>query len=55
MSLFSIVVVLVLTVLFIILSIVPLLPGQQNMDSPDRFPKAKKKTSRCTALRKIAH
>ncbi len=40
MSPFPIVVVLILTVLFIVLSAVPLLPGQPDMDSSRRSPGA---------------
>jgi hypothetical protein len=45
MSPFTIVVVLFLTVLFIVLSVIPLLPGQSDMDSSDRTPRARTKTS----------
>jgi len=41
MSPVVIVIVLILTVLFIVLSILPLLAGQPNMDSPTRVRRAK--------------
>ncbi len=52
MSPFVIVVVLILTVLFIVLSVIPLLPGQPDMDSSHRSPGAKKKAAHCRLLRK---
>ncbi len=45
MSPFTITVVLILTLLFVILSIIPLLPGQTDIDSPRRSPRTKTKTS----------
>ncbi len=45
MSPFPIVVVLILTVLFIVLSVIPLLPGQSDMDSSRRSPGAKTKAA----------
>jgi len=41
MSPFPIVVVMILTVLFIVLSVIPLLPGRSDMDSSHRSPRAK--------------
>ena len=52
MSPFTIVVVLILTVLFIVLSVIPLLPGQPDMDSSHRAPGAKKKVAHFRLLRK---
>jgi hypothetical protein len=52
MSPFPIVVVLILTVLFIILSVIPLLPGQPDLDSSHRSPGAKKKAAHYRELRK---
>ena len=52
MSPFVSVVVLILTVLFIVLSVIPLLPGPPDMDSPHRSPGAKKKAAHCKLLRK---
>jgi hypothetical protein len=43
MSPFAIAVVLILTVLFIILSIIPLLPSQSDKDSSHRSPRTKTK------------
>ena len=43
MSPFPIAVVLILTVLFIVMSIIPLLPGQKDTDSSKRAPRAKAK------------
>lgn len=43
MSPFAIVVVLILTALFIVLSVIPLLPGQSDMDSSSRSRRAEKK------------
>ena len=45
MSPFTIIVILILTVLFIILSVIPLLPGQADVESSRRSPTAKAKTS----------
>ncbi len=45
MSPFTIVVVLILTVLFIVLSIIPLLPGQPDKDSSRRSSGAKTKAA----------
>jgi hypothetical protein len=45
MSPFTIVVILILTVLFIVLSVIPLLPGQSDMDSSQRSSGAKTKTT----------
>jgi len=42
MSPFTIAVVLILTVLFIVLSVIPLLPGKPDMDSSHHSPGAKK-------------
>ncbi len=52
MSPFVSVVVLILTVLFIVLSVIPLLPGPPDMDSPRRSPATKKKAAHCRLLRK---
>jgi len=52
MSPFTIVVVLFLTVLFIILSIIPLLPGQSDLDSSHTSTGAKKKVAHSRVLRK---
>jgi hypothetical protein len=43
MSPFSIAVVLILTILFIVMSIIPLLPGQTDMDSSKHTQKVKTK------------
>ena len=43
MSPFAIVVVLILTVLFVVLSIIPLLPGQSDKDSSPCSPNVKTK------------
>jgi hypothetical protein len=45
MSPFTIIVVLFLTVLFIVLSVIPLLPGQPDMDSSHLSPKTETKVS----------
>jgi hypothetical protein len=43
MSPFAVAVVLILTVLFIVLSIIPLFPDQKDMDSSNQSPRAEKK------------
>jgi hypothetical protein len=45
MSPFTIIVILILTILFIVLSVIPLLPGQSDLESSRRSPTAKTKTS----------
>jgi hypothetical protein len=45
MSPFTIIVILILTILFIVLSVIPLLPGQSDLESFRRSPTAKTKTS----------
>ena len=46
MSPFTIIVILILSALFIVLSVIPLLPGQSDPDSSTRSAAAKTKTSR---------
>ncbi len=45
MSPFTIIVILILTLLFIILSVIPLMTGQSDLDYSHRPPRAKTKTS----------
>jgi hypothetical protein len=49
---FSIVVVLLLTVLFIVISVIPLLPGQSDMDSNHLSSTGKKKSTHPRMMRK---
>ncbi len=45
MSPFTIIVVFILTLLFAVLSITPILPGKTDMDSSQRSPRTKTKSS----------
>jgi hypothetical protein len=54
MSPFEIVVILSLTVLFVILSVIPLLPGQPGKDCSQRSPGVKTKPTQYRALRKTS-
>jgi hypothetical protein len=52
MSPFTIVVILILTVLFIVLSVIPLLPGKSDLDTSHRTRGTKNNPSHYRALRK---
>ena len=45
MSPFAVAVVLILTILFIVMSIIPLLPGQADLDSSKRSQRVKTKSA----------